>query len=130
MSKLLCGVLAALLFTACVRHHARRVGSTYSSGKRRRRGEDPVAQHDGRCQLTGLATTLDAFDPLTMNAAEFQVAAGAVAAALAQLQATGDQAILRDAAITAIQSVQGGTVDKNTATQAAVAIRALASAIC
>ncbi len=130
MSKLLCGVIAALLFTAACSTTPGASGVPTVPASVAGAAKDQLCSATGDASLTGLATKLDAFDPSTMDAADFQVATGAVAGALAQLQVTGDQVILRDAAVTAVQSVQGSSVDKNSATQAAVAIRALASAIC
>lgn len=130
MSKLLCGVFAALLFTAACSTTPSSSGVTTVPASVADAAKTQLCSATGDASLAGLATKLDGFDPATMDASEFQVAAGAVASVLAQLQVSGDQAVLRDAAVTAVQSLQGGTVDKNTATQAAVAIRALAGAIC
>jgi hypothetical protein len=73
----------------------------------------------GDASLSTLAKALDSFDPSHMDASN-----------LDQLQVSGDQAILRDAAVTAVQSVQGSQVDKASASQAASAIRALETAVC
>jgi hypothetical protein len=130
MSKILCGVMAALLFTAACGTTPGASGVPTVPASVADAAKTQLCSATGDASLSGLATKLDGFDPATMDASEFQVAAGAVATVLAQLQVSGDQVVLRDAALTAVQSLQGGTVDKNTATQAAVAIRALQTAIC
>jgi hypothetical protein len=130
MSKLLCGIFAAFLFAAACSTTPSASGVPTVPASVADAAKTQLCSATGDASLSELATKLDGFDPATMDASEFQVAAGAVASVLAQLQVSGDQAVLRDAAVTAVQSLQGGTVDKNTATQAAVAIRALAGAIC
>jgi len=131
MHKLMCGVFAVLMLAAC--------GGTGPGGSGTPVITLPTAAADamtqlcgatGDASLSGLASKLDAFDPTTMDTSEFQVQAGAVASNLAQLNLSGDQATLRDAAVSAIQSVQGTTVDKATVTQAAVALRSLETAVC
>lgn len=130
MNKLMGGVLAALLFVACSGVPGSSLPSFTIPPGAADAAKALLCSATGDASLAGLATKLEGFDPATMDTTEFQVAAGAVAAAIGQLQVSGDQSILRDAAVTAVQSVQGSNVDKNTATQAAVAVRALAAAIC
>lgn len=133
MSKLLCGVFAAVLFTAaCTGTPGTGSGSPGLTIPPSAAGaaQAQLCSATGDASLTGLATKLEGFDPATMDTTEFQVAAGVVATTLAALQVSAEQVVLRDAAVTAVQSVQGSTVDKATATQAATAIRALDTAIC
>ena len=128
MNKLVCGVFAAMLIAGCSG-----VPGTGSPTPTLPGANDALTQlcsATGDASLTGLANRLDEFDPATMDPATFQVAAGAVAATLTTLQVSGEQIILRDAAVTAVQSVQGANVDKSTTTQAAVALRTLETAIC
>ncbi len=130
MSKLLCGVLAALLFAAACGTTPGASGVPTVPASVADAAKTQLCSTSGDASLTGLATKLEAFDPSTMDTTEFAVAAGAVASALSQLQVSAEQSPLRDAAATAVQSVQGSSVDKNSATQAAVALRVLATAIC
>ena len=129
MNKLIGGVLAALLLMACGTTPIGSPGATVPASAVDA-ARNLLCADSGDASLTGLATRLDQFDPATVDVAQFQVAAGTVATTLAQLNVTGEQVVLRDAAVTAVQSVQGADVDAETAAQAATAIRTLDTAIC
>lgn len=130
MRNFMGGVLAVLLFTACGGGPGGSGTPLISIPTGAADAMTQLCSATGDASLSALATSLDSFDPATMDSSMFQVAAGAVAANLAQINVSGDDQVLRDAALVAIQTIQGTTVDKTTATQAATALRSLESAVC
>jgi hypothetical protein len=130
MHKLVSGVFAVLFLAACSGTPGSGTPAITVPPSAANAALTQLCSGTGDASLAGLGARLEAFDPATVDATQLQVAAGAVSATLAQLQLTADQTILRDAAVAAIQSVQGAQVDRATALQAAGAIRALETAIC
>lgn len=92
-----------------------------------------LCSSSGDASLTGLADRLDLVDP-NVDTAQLQLALGSVSANLGQLNVVADQATARDAAVTAVQQVQGALANPSTlpevAASAASAMRQLDTSIC
>jgi len=87
----------------------------------------------GDASLTGLADQLDGVDAGT-DTAQLQIALGRVTANLSAVNVSGDLTTARDAALSALQQVQGALADPTTlpevASSAVGALRQLESALC